>query len=57
MDFVHDQLLSGRKFRVLTVIGKWHRDCVALQADFALSGHSVVEALEAIALNQELPTR
>jgi putative transposase len=55
MDFVHDQLLSGRKFRVLTVIDKWHRECVALQADFALTGHSVVEALEAIALNQELP--
>lgn len=30
MDFVHDQLSSGRKFRMLTVIDKWHRQCVAL---------------------------
>jgi putative transposase len=49
MDFVHDQLSSGRKFRVLTVIDKWHRLCVALQADFALTGQSVVEALNEIA--------
>ena len=37
MDFVHDQLSNGRKFRVLTVIDKWPRQCVALQADFALT--------------------
>jgi len=55
MDFVHDQLQSGRKFRVLTVIDKWHRECVALQADFALTGQSVVGALQAIAVTHELP--
>lgn len=55
MDFVHDQLAGGRKFRVLTVIDKWHRECVALQADFALTGYSVVDALEAVALERELP--
>ena len=30
MDFVHDQLANGRKVRVLTVIDKWQRACVAL---------------------------
>lgn len=55
MDFVHDQLSSGRKFRVLTVIDKWHRQCVALQADFALTGQSVVDAMNAIARERELP--
>jgi len=51
MDFVHDQLSNGRKFRVLTVIDKWHRQCIALQADFALTGYSVVDAMNAIARN------
>jgi len=37
MDFVHDQLANGRKFRVLTVMDKWHRQCVALQADYSLT--------------------
>jgi putative transposase len=55
MDFVHDQLANGRKFRVLTVIDKWHRQCVALQADFSLTGQSVVDAMNDIALSRELP--
>jgi putative transposase len=55
MDFVHDQLANGRKFRVLTVIDKWHRQCVALEADFALTGQSVVEAMNEIAQGRQLP--
>jgi len=55
MDFVHDQLANGRKFRVLTVIDKWHRQCVALHADFALTGQSVVDAMNTIARERELP--
>jgi putative transposase len=55
MDFVHDQLQNGRKFRVLTIIDKWHRECVALHADFALTGQSVVDALEEIATTHDLP--
>jgi putative transposase len=55
MDFVHDQLANGSKFRVLTVMDKWHRQCVALQADFALTGQSVVDAINQIALSRELP--
>ncbi len=55
MDFVHDQLASGRTFRVLTVIDKWHRQCVALEANHSLTGQSVVDALNAIALERALP--
>ncbi len=55
MDFVHDELVNGRKFRVLTVIDKWHRQCVALQADFRLTGESVVDAMNSIALERDLP--
>lgn len=55
MDFVHDQLANGRKFRVLTVIDKWHRQCVALEADFSLTGQSVVDAMNGIARDRDLP--
>ena len=55
MDFVHDQLCNGRKFRVLTVIDKWHRQCIVLQADFALTGQSVVDAMNKIAQSRQLP--
>ena len=40
---------------MLTVIDKWQRECVALQADFALTGQSVVDALEEVAATHELP--
>jgi putative transposase len=56
MDFVHDQLSSGRKFRVLTVIDKWNRQCIALHVDFALTGQSVVNALQGVCHTHGLPT-
>ncbi len=55
MDFVHDQLADGSKFRVLTIIDKWHRQCVALHVDFSLSGQSVVDALNEVAPERALP--
>ncbi len=44
MDFVHDQLATGRAFRVLTVIDQWSRESVLLEANVALTGQSVVDA-------------
>lgn len=55
MDFVHDQLASGRAFRVLTVIDQWSRESVLLETDFSLTGRSVVEALEALSARHPLP--
>lgn len=55
MDFVHDQLVSGRAFRVLTVIDQWSRESVLLEANVALTGRSVVEALDAVAAHCPLP--
>jgi putative transposase len=55
MDFVHDQLASGRTFRVLTVIDQRSRESVLLEANVALTGRSVVDALEAVAARRSLP--
>jgi len=55
MDFVHDQLLNGRKFRVLTGVDKWSRERVLLEADFAFTGQSVVQALEGVAARRPMP--
>lgn len=32
MDFVHDRMLDGRAFRILTVIDQWSRESVCLEA-------------------------
>jgi putative transposase len=55
MDFVHDQLVTGRTFRVLTVIDQWSRESVLMEANVALTGRSVVAALEALATRRPLP--
>ena len=55
MDFVHDQLTNGRTFRVLTVIDKWSRESVLLETSFSLTGQSVVDALQQMALSRPLP--
>jgi putative transposase len=55
MDFVHDQLLNGRRFRVLTVIDQWSRESVSVEAGFSLTGGSVAEALDQVAQRRPLP--
>jgi putative transposase len=55
MDFVHDQLVTGRAFRVLTVIDQWSRESVLMEANVALTGQSVVDAVEALAVHRSLP--
>jgi putative transposase len=46
MDFVSDKFADGRSFRILTVIDQFTRECVALEADRAMTGSKVAEALE-----------
>jgi putative transposase len=55
MDFVHDQLIEGRKFRVLTVVDQWSRQTPTLEARFSFRGKDVVAALERVREHAGLP--
>lgn len=49
MDFVSDALgPSGRRFRILTVVDDFTRECVLLYADFSIPGSTVARALDAV---------
>jgi putative transposase len=48
MDFVHDQLATGRKFRVLTVVDTFSRYSPVLDARFSYRGEDVVSTLEQV---------
>jgi putative transposase len=48
MDFVHDQLATGRKLRVLTIIDTFSRFSPAIEPRFNFRGPDVVEILEEI---------
>lgn len=55
MDFVADRLMDGRRFRILTVVDVFSRECLALEADCSLTGRRVVEALTLLALTRGVP--
>jgi putative transposase len=55
MDFVSDSLYNGRRFRVLTVVDNFSRECPVLEADHSLTGKRVARVLDRIALTRNLP--
>jgi putative transposase len=55
MDFVSDSLYNGRRFRVLTIVDNFSRECPALEADHSLTGKRVTRVLDRIALTRALP--
>ncbi len=48
MDFVHDQLATGRKIRILTIVDIFSRFSPAVDPRFNYRGEDVVQALERI---------
>ena len=48
MDFVHDQLATGRKLRVLTVVDTFSRFCPAVDPRFSYRGEDVVRTLDEV---------
>ena len=55
MDFVSDSLITGRRFRTLTVIDKFSRECPLLEASFSLTGVKVARALQRLAVTRGYP--
>jgi putative transposase len=48
LDFVHDQMTDGRRFRVLAVVDDCTRQCLALVPDTSISGVRVARELDRI---------
>ena len=48
MDFVHDQLATGRKIRVLTVVDTFSRYAPTIDPRFSYRGEDVVQVLEKV---------
>ena len=55
MDFVSDSLITGRRFRTLTVIDNFSRECPLLEPSFSLTGKRVVSALERLCATRGYP--
>lgn len=48
MDFVHDQLATGRKLRILTIVDTFSRFSPATDPRFSYRGEDVVQTLERV---------
>ena len=58
MDFVSDNLFNGRRFRALTVVDNFSRECVAIHAGKSLKGEDVVGVMERLRVpGKRLPVR
>lgn len=55
MDFVSDALADGRKFRSLTIVDDFTRECPAIEVDTSLTGRRIIRVLEHLAQIRGLP--
>jgi transposase InsO family protein len=55
VDFVSDQLASGRRFRILNIVDDYSRECLGQIVNTSISGEWVTRFLDAYAGHQSLP--
>jgi putative transposase len=55
LDFIHDSLRDGRRFRALTIVDDFSRECPAIAVGTSISGQRVVRVLEELSQCTGLP--
>ena len=55
LDFVSDQMVGGRRFRILAIYDDCTRECLAAVADVSLSGRRVARELDLLIANRDKP--
>jgi putative transposase len=55
MDFIHDELATGRRLRCLTVVDDCTREAVAIEVAHSIPGEQVAEVLDRAGLRRGLP--
>lgn len=57
VDFMHDALVSGQKFRTFNVLDDFSRECLAIEVDSNLPAVRIVRVLDRIAAWRGLPQK
>ena len=55
LDFMHDILYCGKRFRTLNVIDEGTRECLAIEVDTSLPAERVIRILEQLKDERGLP--
>ena len=56
VDFIHDSLSNGRRFRAFAVLDQWSRESLAIEVDVSLTGERVTRVLERLRTARALPS-
>ena len=57
MDFVSDQLYNGKRFRALTLLDMFSRECLDIHVDKSITGEAVAGVLDRLKARRGLPKR
>jgi transposase InsO family protein len=57
MDFTHDSMVNGRRFRTLNLMDGYTREALAIEVDTSLPGGRVVRVLERLKQERGMATR
>jgi len=55
MDFVSDALFNGQRFRALTIVDNYSRECLCIEVDHGIKGEQVVDVLNRIKIHRGMP--
>ncbi len=55
MDFVSDALFDGKRFRSLTVVDNFSRECLTIHVDKSIRGEDVVQVMSRLKFTRGLP--
>jgi putative transposase len=55
MDFVADSIITGRRFRALTIVDDYSRECPVIEVDTSITGKRVVIILDRLAETRGIP--
>lgn len=57
IDFMHDALVCGRRFRTFNVVDDFNREALAIEIDLNIPAQRVVRVLDRIVVNRGYPLR
>lgn len=57
LDFMHDTLYCGKRFRVLNIIDESTRECLAIEVDTSLPAQRLVRVMEQLKTERGLPNQ
>lgn len=55
MDFMHDTLMNGRKFRILNIIDDYNREALRIEPYFSIGSNLVIKILERLIFERGTP--